>query len=158
MNSESKDVIFFRSETHLCTRKKSSYSGNYIAVNKKLSWVAAEKYCHDQYGSHLATVLTDNDFEKITALWRSVIKAENNMWIGLNDVKGLSNGFNNRDGWQWTSCEPYSQQKYWRNVEPNRVYQDKCAMFWGVRKENAWDNAHCENKKYWSAFACDKPN
>eukprot|EP01084_Bolivina_argentea_P245319 410736_1 len=54
----------------------------YIAVNLEYNWTSAESYCQNVYGSHLATIWTENENNEVANLCRN-LGLDTDCWIGL---------------------------------------------------------------------------
>ncbi|XP_072177280.1 uncharacterized protein [Diadema setosum] len=61
----------------------SSYC--YKPVHSSLSWLNAETYCQEQ-GGHLATPLSDDEYDYMRKMFRWSITTTSVFWIGLNDI------------------------------------------------------------------------
>jgi hypothetical protein len=130
-----------------------------LVLNQRLSWQAAEQYCQTTYGTHLATVDTQDKLNDIYSLWKG-IHFRVNLWIGLNDLAKQRSGDHDRVGWVWSSGSPYTtaQQAFWRHTQPDKtVGIENCVRFWKQRKTPGFDNAPCDRERFWSPFACDAP-
>ena len=62
-----------------------------------MQWDESENYCINTYGTHLATVITHNNFNTLYSIISDYVS---NAWIGLNTISN-TNQWNFVDGYSW---------------------------------------------------------
>ena len=135
-------VLLFISFTLGSTENDRDYI---VAIWKErtMDWNAAEKYCQDTYESHLATMLTQQDYD--IAYNYSYFGG----FIGLND-KDKNGKYSWIDG---TSCDaPNNSPLCSEYFTPNEDIDGYCSLIpWGGRK---CDEALCSTT--FTQFYCNK--
>eukprot|EP01084_Bolivina_argentea_P159177 277246_1 len=121
-----------------------SVGANYIMVQDAKTWIEAEQYCIDTYGSHLATILTDDAFAELTIY----LDTSAQYWIGLNTYLD-----DITDMWSWagtTGTDDWINANNWHDGYPtDGIYCGNLNYFenWG------FVNDACTQKKM---FFCNK--
>ena len=62
---------------------------NYIFVQDQKNWFSAELYCQNNFGTHLGTIISDEDLKEAIRIINDTNKLINDnydIWIGLNDI------------------------------------------------------------------------
>ena len=91
ISSISQNITTAKTETSQITAPNSTINitandtaPNYIFVQHETDWFSAELYCQNNFGTHLATIISDQDLKEAI----KIINETNNfdIWIGLNDI------------------------------------------------------------------------
>ena len=130
----------------------------YIAVspNTTVNFVYAEQYCLSHYGTHLASVHSDEDMEEANLLC-SLLSPFEDCWIGLSDYGRNTNEFYWMDGSQWDYGNNISGGIYpWGiingNPQPDNIAQNCVSL---RSNDQVWGDAGCTDLNY---FLCNMPS
>ena len=119
----------------------------YEVIREAISWEEAETSCQDLYGSHLASISTQEEFELVRNLTANLVYV--GAWIGLNRLY---------DGnWSWvdgTVCNGSCQSiPFWKNGEEYRRKSVRCAI---IDAEGDLNTEDCLNEdRDVEAYVCN---
>ena len=106
-----------------------------------LTWEEANEYCYDTYGTQLATINSDEDWNDVLDLF-AMDSSYTQAWIGLNDV-------NNDGTFEWATLNysdtPIILSTSWDN--------------WGTGEPNGGTNENCVESNFykdWNDLDCDR--
>ena len=92
---------------------------NYVFIQDRITWFSAELFCQNNFGTHLATIISDQDIKEAIKLvnhTNNFISDNFDIWIGLNDIL-------NHGKYVWideTSCDYVSSGDC--NDDPHWLY------------------------------------
>ncbi len=92
-------------------------NGQFSKINGSFTWAEARSHAEGQ-GGHLATVTSQEEWDKITAFGRP-------FWLGGHQPGGPEP----RGGWEWITGEPWCLTA-WHGVEPNEAGQEDWLCTW----------------------------
>ena len=125
----------------------------YIGVsNTKLSWNDANNYCIDNYGTNLATIVSnaDNYDAKNAAIYSGI---SSSVWIGINDIDNENNFV-----WVNNANNGNSLTNYYTNwypFEPNNNNNNQdCGRIFLFSSNGQWDDDDCNVQHN---FLCNTP-
>ena len=104
------------------TTEVSTLGNGYIGVNLEKTWVEAENYCQNNFGTSLARIGSDRQNTAVRdAASYAGIGNESQLWIGYND-RDIENTF------EWEGWDFYTDYTRWYPGEPNDAYYNEdCA-------------------------------
>ena len=130
----------------------TAYTREYIGVNMSLNWSEAENYCLDTFGTHLATITSENENGKLRmARTEAGIATSSRLWFGFNDL-------DSEGTWEWTDGTDVSCTN-WCPGKPNdgSSGQDCSSMYPSTSIQSSynttWDDNFCYNEY---PFVCNK--
>eukprot|EP01084_Bolivina_argentea_P214322 363858_1 len=115
----------------------------YKLIIESKTWSEANEYCYDTYGTQLATIITDEDYDLSVAVKAAGGASTWRTWIGLNDIRG-------EGSWYWSdghSCDYASgncaNDPHWYPGQPNNYGGEQdCADLWS---SNGFTDRPCDN-------------
>ena len=115
---------------------------------EKINWTHAESYCVSTYNSHLASIHSQSDNNSLVNLRASAPTdhAQNNGWIGLNDIDTEGN-------WEWIDGTVFNYTNWDETgIEPNGGTTENCVDV--TTGKGHWNDLPCVN---WGlhAFWCN---
>ena len=117
--------------------------------NGQVNYDEANSYCMQHYGTTLASILSDDQWEQAQSIFDS-FGALTDIYIGLNDKLSLNN-------YEWQDGHSVSSYTQWAASKPS-TYSDgeHCVYLMGVDNDEAglWNEISCDS--YLKAFICNK--
>ena len=111
----------------------------YNDTNSPKTWSLAEEDCKSK-GSHLASVLTSDDFTQMVINYTDSLNHPLTAWIGGNDLE--------EEGvWRNTDGTPWGFEKWWSTYYGNRGDQENCININDNR--GMWENICSKKRSYW---------
>ena len=114
---------------------------NYIGSTEELNWTDSEAYCLSQFGTHLASIHSDDNFDDAATF----VEAEGRShWIGMSDL--ATEGV-----YQWTDGSNASYFQ-WDSSEPDEDLDTDCVYM--KLTNGRWSDNSCSNVR---PFLCNAP-
>jgi len=103
------------------------------------SWYDANMYCQS-IGSHLATLLSENEFVFTSLLIEQKFFYVTKFWIGGNDesAEGV---------WTWSNGDPWSFSGFTPN-EPNGGFWENCLELRNINSQLYWNDVGCNTVQH----------
>jgi len=126
-----------------------------------VSWSAAEEYCQERFGTHLASIHSEADrLDSINVCKRA--KGVDKCWIGLTD----SGTQDDELQWKWSDSSSFDYQLGWADGEPtgDMVSVNEDCVYIAPEKAYGWNDFDCRG--YWEvdknirvfSFLCNNPD
>jgi len=125
----------------MCNRyPMHTISANYFYVPIAKTWMDAEQFCQDRFGTHLASIHNEAQNSEIYGLFSGAA------WLGLSDR-------DNEGKWVWTDGSAYDF-KNWYPGEPNNWggYED-CTTSHRWSSVKKWNDLGCSKAR---TFMCNR--
>eukprot|EP01083_Nonionella_stella_P097505 274073_1 len=120
----------------ICEKPVAKYHGNYVVVSRQTTKEKASKYCKDEFGSTLASIITKTDALQAHAACKMIAKAPHGCWMGLTaPFETFDNGL---------SVETI-KGLMWRNDRKPSAKRTKCAE---VGKDGLWRGVPCDYERH----------
>ena len=124
----------------------------YVGVSRSLNWSDAESYCLDTFGTHLATITSDNENRDVrSAGTEAGIATSSRLWFGFNDldVEGT---------WKWTDGTNANYTNWSPNNPNNFGSGQHCSSMYPLTSAQSsynttWDDNFCYSGY---PFVCNK--
>ena len=124
---------------------------DFIGVNLRntdsLTWSDANNYCLNNYGTHLASILNEEQYNQSYNIFKIFDKIQ--IWIGLHDT-------NTESVFEWSDGNNIDYTKWYTN-EPNSggSGDEDCVEMRHNNFNGMWNDLSCNNKL--DAFICNRP-
>ena len=144
-------------DVYNATSASQTYVGvDFATASEELTWLDAEMYCQDHYGTHLATVLNPSDQAELVALllemdtestfsllvwigWRNWDTADIDVWLPCNATNCVQ-----RD-WPCAASDEANNAS-WHNKEATIGDPNKCGLLY-TTSSGKWQDSDCTLKK-----------
>ena len=140
----------------ICNRPATYYeTQDFIGVHLRntdtLHWYGASEYCLDNFDTHLASILDDDENDQAMELFE-IFDSDVSMWIGLFDARS-------EDSFEWIDSNSYSLSSFdtspWSSKQPDNWKDDEdCVELWDSA-DGLWNDRDCSTEL--TAFICNKP-
>ena len=136
-----------------------SYTGAYIGSTLTLNYTDAQLFCQTEYGTDLATIMSDKDNQlvRVATTAADAALSTDRIWIGLNDIDEEGNWCTWNDDTEISvkgSNSNCTDGNYtnWYTDEPNDADDNEDCAEINSDYGDAWNDMPCTNEFY---FACN---
>eukprot|EP01083_Nonionella_stella_P301338 1033209_1 len=122
-------------------RKVPYHHGKYIGIPHRKSWFMAQQYCREQFGTNLASVMTEDDLKEIRQVCDEVA-SYGHCWMGLRRPFGT-----------WQDGKPVQMSNWGASgVNNNHEIPLNCVEL--MYTDNQWNAQLCT---VYRPFVCEEP-
>jgi len=140
----------------------------YIFVNITTTPLNGETYCQQTYGTHLASIHSQQENDLAVEICDVVENASGPYGCAIGLIDGMNESNSSRYGWEWTDSSTYdynSGYTNWKPGEPNEYLPyfsdgEDCVILYKLDGE--WNDCPCDltpqdNITYIMPFLCNAP-
>jgi len=132
----------------------AEYNFPYIFVSSSLnSWQDADNACMSRYGTHLASIHSEEDAGDAVYLISRASTSTTSVWMGLKTIAlEISSGWVNL-GANWSDGSNYDYQ-HWSTDQPNGAHGECGEMYRDATQYGLWNDQICTNVQ---PYLCANP-
>eukprot|EP01083_Nonionella_stella_P030062 82529_1 len=130
-------------------------ASNYVLVEGIKSWEDADTYCSETYGTHLASIHSEDDnteaYEVCAADASTDLSSFVGCWIGYSDLTGSAS-------WSWSDSSSLDFSTFRDGAGNGEQSGALCAFIKVNLDDTQWEDTTCTSHNTASRFLCNAPS